>query len=124
GPRGEDGFAAVSFDGRVGEGASLKAMGRFAVDPLRLVVSVDTEGFALAPWRERLDFWPAGRVASGSLEAHGSLVFEAGVDDAPATLSWEGAARLADLRLVTTASNADLVQVATMGTDALRLQTN
>lgn len=123
GPRGEDGFAAVSFDGRVGESASLEAVGRFAVDPLRLMVSIDTEGFALAPWRDRLDFWPLGRIASGSLDAHGDLVFEAAAGDAPAKLSWEGAARVDDLRLVTDGTDSEILRVATMGTDALRLET-
>jgi hypothetical protein len=124
GRRGEDGFASLAFDGRVGESASLKALGRFAVDPLRLAVAIDAEGFALLPWRERLEreFGPAGRVAGGTLEAHGSLAYEAGVGGGPVRLSWDGAARVDDLWITAPGTDAELLGVDRLRTDALRLQ--
>jgi len=123
GARGEDGFAPLRFDGRVGETASLQALGRFAVDPLRLMVSIDTSGFALAPWREHLGLGPIGQLASGTLEAHGSLAYEAGANDEPARLSWDGAASLADPRLTVTGTDVELMHAGLMRTDTLRLRT-
>ncbi len=124
GPRGEDGFATVSFDGRVGEGASLEAAGRFALDPLRLAVSVKAAGFALAPWRDRLDHWPSIRVADGTLDARGDLVYEAGGKGVPARISWNGAAGVTQLRLETSGTQAELMRAASVRTDALRLETD
>jgi outer membrane protein OmpA-like peptidoglycan-associated protein len=123
GPRREDGFGAVSFDGRVGDGASLAANGRFAVNPLRLVAQVEAHGFSLAPWRERIDFWQAGRVAEGTLEARGELAYEAGQDGNPAKIAWDGAVGVTDLRLETSGTQSSLLRIGSLRTDALRLRT-
>lgn len=123
GPRGEDGFAAVSFDARLGEVASLRGAGRLAVDPLRLALAVEAEGFALAPWRDRLDAWPGVRIAEGALDARGDLAYEAGTASEPASISWEGAASVTGLRLETSGTGAEVMRAKAMRTERLSLRT-